>query len=364
MPRRRIAVDASRANASVKTGTEWHSHEVISAMARVEERSSLVLYDRAGSTFATLSQIDERRVIRLPRLWTHVGLSFAMLRDRPDALFVPSHVVPLVHPEASVVTIHDLGYRFEPGSHRRSARLMLEIATRWNARSAKRIIAISGQTRDDLCREYKVNPSSVTVVHSGLNHERFRPSSPEPVLGQLRLSQPYILFLSTVQPRKNLLRLVEAFEAIDRDDLSLVVAGRPGWLSVDIEERLSGGPKASRITRLGYVRDDLVPALYSGAEAFVLPSLYEGFGFGILEAMACGCPVVTSDRSSMPEVAGGAAILVDPTDVSSIRAGIERAMLPKERARLVDAGLRRAAAFTWDRTARETLAVIEQAMMR
>lgn len=362
MQRRRIAVDASRADSTIKTGTEWYSHELITALARLQERPPLVLYDRHGTSFAQLSHADERRVVRMPRLWTHLGLSSAMLRDRPDALFVPSHVVPVIHPNATVVTIHDLGYRFEPGSHPRSTRLMLDIATRWNTRATKHVIAISGQTRDDLVSEYGVRESKITVIYSGLNHQRFRPADASPVLDSQRLRQPYILFLSTVQPRKNLLRLIEAFEQIPRDDLQLVVAGKRGWLSHGMDERLSGSPARERIVRLGHVPDEQVPALYSGAAVFALPSLYEGFGLGILEAMACGCPVVTSNRSSMPEIAGDAAILVDPTDVTAIREGIERALQPHERARLVDVGMRRSAEFTWERTARETLSVIESSM--
>jgi glycosyltransferase involved in cell wall biosynthesis len=358
----RIAVDASRANTAARTGIEWYSVEVITALARIHDRPSLVLYDRHGANFAPLSPADERRAVGLPRLWTHVGLSAAMIRDRPDALFVPSHVIPAIHPRASVVTIHDLGYRFEPDAHPKRARSMLEISTRWNARMARHIIAISGQTRDDLVSEYGVVRSKISVIHSGVNHSRFRPVDPGPYLRSQNLRQPYVLFLSTVQPRKNLSRLVEAFEAINRADLSLVVAGKSGWLTDEIDARIANSPARQRIVRLGHVPDEHVPALYCGAAVFAMPSLYEGFGFGILEAMACGCPVVTSDRSSMPEVAGDAAILVNPIDVAAIRSGIERALVPQEAARITAAGLLRAAEFAWDETARNTLSVIESAM--
>jgi alpha-1,3-rhamnosyl/mannosyltransferase len=132
-------------------------------------------------------------------------------------------------------------------------------------------------------------------------------------------------------------------------------------MSTGIEERIRESPAASRIRRLGYVSDDDVPALYNGAEALVLPSLYEGFGMGILEAMASGCPVVVSDISSMPEVAGSAGVLVDPFDVDSIRDGIVRATSPQHRRRLIESGLKRAASFTWEATAAETMDVILRA---
>jgi glycosyltransferase involved in cell wall biosynthesis len=169
---------------------------------------------------------------------------------------------------------------------------------------------------------------------------------------------PFLFFLSTIQPRKNVERLVEAFEMLERDDLLLVIAGMSGWLSEPTERRISQSPRAGQIVRMGHVADDLVPALYNAAEAFVLPSLYEGFGMGVLEAMACGCPVVTSNGSSLPEVAGGAAILVNPRDPASIRDGIQAALAPRNRANLIASGLARAATFTWERCARESLATI------
>jgi len=175
------------------------------------------------------------------------------------------------------------------------------------------------------------------------------------------LRRPYLLFLSTVQPRKNVSRLIAAFEALDAPDLSLVVAGADGWLSDPINRRIASSTHAARIVRLGYVAEEHVPALYNGAEAFVLPSLYEGFGMGIIEAMACGCPVVTSSASSLPEIAGGAAIIVDPLSVESIRDGIALALDPDQRQRLRHAGLRRASQFTWERSAAQTLEAITHA---
>jgi len=288
-----------------------------------------------------------------------------MRRDRPAALFVPSHVIPLVHPATSVVTIHDLGYLAEPDAHPTRTRRMLDLTTRWNARVAKRIIAISSQTRDDLISAYRTPAERIVVVHSGVNPGRFR-VLPKPdvttVLYRLGIDRDYIFFLSTIQPRKNVVRLVEAFEHLDDPELLLVIGGTPGWMSEPIVHRIRASPAANRVRMIGRVADDDVPALYNGARAFTLPSLYEGFGMGVLEAMACGCPVVTSNRSSLPEVAGDAAVLVDPFDVASIRDGLSRAITEPDRSALVDAGLSRVAAFGWDTTAEQTLSVIRQAI--
>lgn len=360
-----IAVDASRAGATARTGTEWYSFELLRALIGLDDRPPLTLYHRSTPDAALDGPHVHHKLIRQRRLWTHVGLSRAMRRDKPPALFVPSHVVPGIHPPASVVTIHDLGYLAEPAAHPARTRRMLDLTTRWNARVARQIIAISGQTRDDLVEHYGTDPDKITVIHSGVDHARFRVLD-DPVVhkvtSRLGIDRPYIFFLSTVQPRKNLVRLIEAFEALDDADTLLVIAGASGWLSRAIEERIVGSFASERIRRLGTVADDDVPALYNGARVFALPSLYEGFGMGVLEAMACGCPVVTSNRSSLPEVAGDAAVLVDPFDVASIHDGIVQAISRSERERLVRAGLRRARQFEWRRTASETQTVIQRAM--
>lgn len=358
-----IAIDASRANARVRTGTEWYSYEVIRAMIALPDRPTLSLYHRSQPSPTLTGHRVRNTLITRRRLWTHLGLSSAMRRDRPPALFVPSHVIPVIRPGVSVVTIHDLGYLTEPDAHPPRTRQMLDLATRWNARAGRRIIAISQQTRDDLVLHYRVPPDKISVVHSGIDHDRFRvmnQSDIQSTLQRLRISQPYIFFLSTIQPRKNLDRLIEAFERLDADNLHLVIGGASGWLDQPIETRIRNSAAANRIQRLGFVHDDDVPALYNGAEVFALPSLYEGFGMGVLEAMACGCPVVTSNRSSLPEVAGNAAVLVDPHDVTSICDGLHLA-LSERRATLRASGFARAQQFSWKQTATLTLAAIKSA---
>lgn len=358
-----LAIDASRMIDGRRTGTEHYSVEIIRALSGIETRPALTLYSRddppTSRVVGTLKRSFGPR-----RLWTHIGLSRAMYIDKPDALFVPSHVIPLIHPDPTVVTVHDLGYLEEPESHPCRQRWMLDRTTRWNVRAARRIIAISGQTREDLVNRYGVHPGKVRVVHHGLDHDRFKPLPPDhstPVLQRHGITQPYLLFVSTIQPRKNVVKLIEAFEAIDDPELTLVIAGQSGWLSDPIERRVSEGPLSGRVKRVGYVSDEDLPALYSAAKAFALPSLYEGFGMGIVESMGCGTPVVTSNIPSLAEVAGGAALLVDPESVTSISEGIRNALQPASQDRLSRLGIERAATFTWERTAMATLDVIEEA---
>ena len=358
-----LAIDASRAITANRTGTENYSVEIINALLDLDANPRITLYTRKQSQ-ESWSDGVEVRAIGPTRLWTHLGLSRAMIRDKPEALFLPSHVIPFAHPRASVVTIHDLGYLHEPAAHTRRQRVMLDQTTRWNARVSAKVIAISAQTRDDLISHYRVDPSKIEVIHHGVSHDRFKPRSSESIERTLRkytIDRPYLLFVSTVQPRKNLDRLLDAFERLDLPGLTLAIAGKSGWMSEPVETRIRKQTGVGSVVRLGHIADDDLPALYAGADAFVLPSLFEGFGMGIIEAMACGTPVVTSNAGSMAEVAGPAAILVDPESVQSIADGIRQAREPDCASRLRAAGLAHAASFSWARAAERTLEVINEA---
>lgn len=360
----RLAIDASRSNPAQLSGTERYSHEIIRAIERIPNRPSITKYQRLPPTNKYEAQYVDTRVIDRTRLWTHIGLSEAMIRDRPDVLFIPSHVIPLIHPPVSVVTVHDLGYIHRRQSHPSRQIAQLELTTRWNAFAARRIIAISSQTKRDLIENYHVEPGRIDVIHHGVNWNFFRPLDPQVVkdrLVELGLARPYLLFVSTVQPRKNLERLVEAFEILNRDDLDLVIAGRIGWQAAPILRRIAFSKRTERIRVLGHVADEDLPILYNGAEAFTLPSLYEGFGMGVVEAMACGCAVVTSSVSSLPEVGGDAVEYVDPHDVESIVDGLRRVLDPTRRSELIRLGLERSREFSWERAAESTLCTLEQA---
>ncbi len=362
-----IAIDASRVSVAERTGTERYSYELLAALARLDRHRDYTLYTNGlPASLPPLGPNFRLRSLPLRRLWTHARLGPALLRDRPDLLFVPAHVVPLAHP-ASVVTLHDLGYLAFPEAHTARRRLELDLTTRWSLRAARRVIAISQATKDDLVRHYGADPTRIAVVHHGLS-AGFRPVEDPALLAVARarhgLPAPYLLYVGTLQPRKNLERLLEAFaRAIGTSDaargLTLAIAGRRGWLSAPIEARAKALGVAERVRFLGYLPDADLPALLSGATAFVFPSLYEGFGMPVLEAMACGAPVLTSNSSALPEVAGEAALLVDPRDTDAITAAIARLAADAPlRAELRARGLARAARFSWERCAQATLAVL------
>lgn len=360
-----IGVDASRSFVAQQTGTERYSRRIIEALIAAGSAHEFRLYVNQSQAPTPPRANARYRCIPFPRLWTHLRLSGELLRRPVDALFVPSHVIPPVHPRASVVTIHDLGYLHEPEAHTAGARRYLDLSTRWSAWAARRVIAISAATRDDLVRHYRVPPEKIRVIPHGIE-EAFRPLPSEEVdrvRADLGLDRPYILFVGTLQPRKNIPRLIAAFDrlASSDPDLTLVLAGKRGWLAETIDVALAASPHRDRIRLLGHLPDDALPALYNGASVLALPSLYEGFGLPALEAMACGTPAVVSDRGSLPEVVGEAGIVVDPLDVAAIAAGLERALDPTTREQRREAGLRHVAGFRWDVAGMRTLGVIEEA---
>jgi glycosyltransferase involved in cell wall biosynthesis len=294
-----------------------------------------------------------------PRLWTHLRLSFELLRQWPDVLFVPSHVVPLVHPAATVVTIHDLGYLRYRLAYPAAAWVYLLVSTLWSARAARQVVVDSWATRRDLVRHAGLDPRRVHVVHLGVE-PRFRPFEAAELgsaLGRLGLEPGYLLFVGTLQPRKNLPRLLRAYELASREAAlpPLIVAGGLGHRAAELR-----WPDGAR--HLGYAAPSDLPALYAGASAFVFPSLFEGFGLPLLEAMACGTPVLAGANSSMPEVVADAGLLVDAANDRAIADTLLRLCTnPDLRATLRQRGLARAAQFTWERAARETLSVLERA---
>jgi glycosyltransferase involved in cell wall biosynthesis len=363
----RIGIDASRTVVAQRTGTERYSLELIRALLALPTAHRYLLYFNqpppAGLLPATGNWTE--RSLPLPRLWSHLSLSRAVAVDQPDLLFVPAHVLPLGAPARSVVTVHDLGFRFFPRAHPPLAWLYLELSTRWAARQATRIIAISESTRRDLVALYGVREERVRVVYEAAD-ATFKPTHDPAVVQRHGLSPgQYLLAVGTLQPRKNLSGLLRGFrlyaDGVD-EPMPLALVGRPGWGVSALEREVRRLGLERLVRRLGYVSDDELPALYSGAFAYLQPSLYEGFGLTVLEAMACGTPVIVSSSSSLPEVVGGTGLQIDsrspPAFAGAIRELIER---PALRAELARTGRQRASSFSGERCARETLTVLEEA---
>ena len=370
-----IGIDASRATAAQRTGTETYSLHLIRELLALGKGHRFRLYFNQPPAPGLFPDASEMRVMPFARLWTHARLSREMRTAAPDLLFVPSHVLPLLHPERCVVTIHDLGFYYYPEAHTLSQNLYLRWSTRYNARIATRVIADSVATRNDLLRYYRVPGERIEVVYPGRD-EALGPVRDPEVLQDVRarhgLSEPYLLYVGTLHPRKNLVRLVQAFSAFTKAmaagpakpkaEPQLVLAGQKGWLYEEILNQVRKLDLVDRVVFTGYVPDADLPAVLSGAVAFVFPSLYEGFGLPVLEAMACGTPVICSNVSSLPEVAGEAALQVDPLDVEALAEAIHWVISDAGlRATLVERGYEQVQRFSWQRCASQVLQVLEDA---
>jgi glycosyltransferase involved in cell wall biosynthesis len=360
-----VGVDASRAFVPCPTGTETYAARVIWHLARGPHR--LRLYLRAPAARA-LPPDAEVRLMPWPRLWTHTRLAAEVRLHPPDVLFVPAHVLPLGVRVPTVVTVHDLGHRAYPEAHTWSQRAYLEWSARRHARLATRLVADSWATRDDLVRAYGVQADRIQVAPLGVD-EDMRPADDRAVAAARAAAgvaegRRYLLHVGTLQPRKNLTRLVEAWAlaAPRYPDTDLVLAGKAGWGSLDLDALAREAGLSARVRTSGYVPRRHLAGLYSGAVALVHPSLYEGFGLTLVEAMACGTPVVASRCSSLPEVVGQAGVLFDPEDVAEMGRVLDAVLGDAAlRRQLSAAGRQRSALFTWERCAAQVVSAIEAA---
>lgn len=361
----KIAFDASDLCTGRADGTTRYTRELVSRLPRLDSQSAWNFYGPCVAPQDTPN--ISWHGSPFPAAWTQVRFPLELLRDRPDVLFVPIQQLPILRPwnTKTVAVIHDLAFHMYPEQFRYKDWLLLHTFTAQVAREADAIIAVSKATQEDIATYYG-REKDVHVIYHGIDHGRFRvPSSEEKAAGKLAIqkaypaiTKPYILYVGQIQPRKNIARLVEAFEMLKEQGIQLVIAGGHGWHQQPILDRIASSSKKDSIVVTGAVADELLPALYSNAEAFVLPSLQEGFGIPILEAAACGVPVVTSNRSSMKELAQDAFVLVDPEQASSIAQGISHALHNTQE--LSTKSIARAKEFSWDTTAKQTLEVIKE----
>ncbi len=373
-----IGIDASRALGGQVTGTERYSREIIRHLLLLpnagEQRWRLyVPQPPAPDCFPDLPGV-EICVLPARRLWTHRALAAEIVRRPPDVLFVPAHVIPLLPPPLlppSVVTLHDVGYRYFPEAHTRAQRLYLDLSTRWSARVARRIIAPSRFTATDLARFYGVAAAKIRVIHEAAEAGRKTEDEGRSEKSAIHHSpftiyhSSYALYLGTIQPRKNLARLIEAYGKVVAQHgvkWDLVLAGKRGWLSDELYAAAARHGVAERVHFSGYVPDADVEALWNNALFFAFPSLFEGFGLPVLEAQQRGVPVMCANNSALPEVAGNAALLVDPRDVDALADAMLRLSQDEAlRQKLIAAGYENVKRFSWEKAARETLAVLEKA---
>ncbi|MDM8530669.1 glycosyltransferase family 1 protein [Anaerolineales bacterium HSG25] len=370
-----IGIDASRAAKAKRTGTETYSLELIKQFARLASPTTrLRLYTPHAPQHNDWpdSPHVETRIIPWPRLWTHLRLAAELHQAPPDLLFVPAHVLPLFCPVPAVVTVHDLGYRFYPSAHKRFSRWYLDWTTRRHSRVASHVIADSEATKSDLIQIYQADSKRITVAHLGRDETLTRiddRAEVETVKNRYKIEGDYLLYIGTLQPRKNLLRLLDAFSSVTRAlenrQIKLVLAGGQGWLYNEIFSRTQQLRLTEQVIFTGYIAEADKATLLSDAVAYLFPSLYEGFGLPVLEAMSCGTPVLTSCTSSLPEVAGDAALLVDPHNTQSIAVGLMALLTnPMLRERLSEHGFQQIQKFSWSTTAKQIWQVFMTIVIR
>jgi len=368
----KIAVNAADLDHSRIDGTRIYIQNLLKNFGRLAKDDRFLIYhkDKFNSQL-TFPHFDSYEIKKLQKFswWTQTRFAWEILRARPEILFMPMHSLPVFRPRKTktVVTIHDLAFKFFPDHFPKKDLRRLNFFTDYAVKHADKLIAISNSTKADILKLYpKISEEKIKVIYHGYDKELFRSNISKDEIKKINSkfnpakagqNTRYIIYVGTIQPRKNIETLLEAFEILRHDekykDLGLVIAGSPGWLAEPIVEKIKKTPGA---VMTGKFETCDLPALLAGAEIFVLPSLYEGFGLPVIEAMACGTPVIAADNSSLGEIAGDATLLFESKNATQL-AHLMRQVLEDENLRddLRKKGLERAKNFSWEKCAQETL---------
>jgi len=372
-----IGIDASRAFVKTKTGIEEYAYRVIKHLRDCIGDQPVILYldPRVNEKKFIDFELPENwkvKFLRTPIFWTQARLSLEMLFRPVDVLFVPAHTVPLIHPRNTIVTIHGLEYEFCPKAYSLFERLYMRWSIRKSCRWAKRVIAVSENTKQDLMRLYRVPEGKIEVIYEGISSEisnfQFPISNkiPNPKYQNSKyeiLNTKYLLFIGRLEERKNIVGIIKAFEILKEKykiPHKLVLAGKFGFGAESIKNKIENSQYREDIILPGYVSDEEKFELLKNAEVFLFPTFYEGFGLPILEAQSVGTPVVTSNISSMPEVTGGSAILVDPKDTNAIAEAVQKLISDESHKNdIIEKGLENVKRFSWEKCAREVSDIIK-----
>lgn len=355
-----IGIDGNEANIEKRVGIGEYAFELLEQFERFtihDIRFTIYLKNKPLAHMPKERDGWRYKIIGPRKMWTQFALPFDLFfsHRKPDVFFTPSHYAPRFSPVKTVISIMDLSYIKFPELFNKDDLYQLKNWTKYSAQKASKIFTISNASRDDIIKEYKLNSDNVVVTYPGIKMETQNSKS------KLNINGKYVLFVGTLQPRKNITRLIEAFAKLKEKDVSLVIVGKKGW---QYEEILSAPRKfgvGDRVRFLDFVSGADLPSLYKNALCFALPSLYEGFGLPVLEAMKYGCPVVTSNVSSLPEAGGDAALYFNPEDIDDIAKTLESVIQnPELRKELIKKGYEQIKKFSWEKTAKETLRVLEE----
>ena len=366
----KVAIDARKLH---DFGIGTYIRNLLRHLARIDRESEFVLLtaeadlgvaEALGPNFRTVLEPSPNYSIR-----EQIHVPWVLRRERPDVFHAPHYILPTAVGCRSVVTIHDCIHLMFPQYLPDRAAYAYARGSMWNAvRKADRILTVSEASKRDILRFFNVPPGKIEVVPNAID-ERFWNVPTEEEIASVReryqLAHRYVLYVGNIKPHKNLVRLIEAFSGLRQlegfDDVKLLIIGDQISKLPALRRAVHSHKLHKQVRFLGYLSDDSLAILYSLASVFVFPSLYEGFGLPPLEAMACGAPVVTSNVSSLPEVTGDAAVLVDPENVESIVDGMRRVLSDPELAQeMRKKGLVRAREFSWERSVARTHDIYRQ----
>lgn len=373
----KIGIDGSRAFIKNRTGIEEYSYRVIKNLRNElgENQACLpvrqvVLYIRKKQEIDfELPKNWKVKMICFPRFWTQLGLSLEMLLHPVDTLFVPAHTVPIIHPKKTVVVVHGLEYEFCPRAYSFWERIYMRVSIKNSCVWASEIISVSNNTKKDLIELYGIAEEKIKVIYEGydsyqssiISHQKIKTSA-EKDDRLLMTDDNFLLFVGRIEERKNISNIIKAFEILKEKyqiPHSLLLAGKPGHNYEDIKYEIANFKFKNEIQELGFVSDEEKFELMKKAAVFVFPTLYEGFGIPVLEAQSVGLPVVASGNSSIPEVAGDSALLVDPLSPDDIAEGIYSLLSNKAlNDDIIKKGLENVKRFSWDKCAKEISKII------
>jgi glycosyltransferase involved in cell wall biosynthesis len=363
----RIGIDI-RSLVFTRAGINRYTENLIRSLLEIDVANEYALFSNTKSCYDWSSYSNAQEVIvRLPhfgriteKIWEEILLPPNL--KRMDVFHSPRYMLPKKKPCKFVVTVHDLAFKKLPHIFVKRTVKYFSNLLEDSIQKADKIIAVSHNTKEDLLRLFNVRDDKVEVIYEGVN-ENYKVTTDCETLEHARskysLPEKFILYVGTIEPRKNLVGLIKAFHKLKEKkaiEHRLVIAGGKGWLYNDVFEAVERLGLTQDIIFTGYVEESELPTLYNLSDLFVYPTLYEGFGLPVLEAMACGVPVICSEVSSLPEVAGNAAIVVNPYDSDEIAEAIAHILENSSlKDTLIEKGIRRASMFTWQETARETL---------
>lgn len=360
-----IGIDASRANKEIKTGVEWYSYHLIENLKKIDTENHYFLYseEKLKNDLVNLPLNWQSKVLSWPLkfIWTQIRLSWEMFINPPDLLFIPSHVIPLIHPKKVVTTIHDLGFKRFPEAYSFFQRWYQDFSVKFALKHATKIIVPSEFTKKELMEIYQADPKKLIVIHLAYNAEIFssddNPEKSAKILGKYNIKKPYLLYVGRLENKKNISFLIDVFENLSlKENSQLVLVGNGGYGYEKIKDKIKKSKFKDRIIQLPWINEEELAILYREARVFVFPSLYEGFGIPLLEAMTTSTPIVASNIASIPEIVKDAALMPRLNDLKNFTDQIKKAWEDENlRNELKNRGLERIKSFNWEKTSQETL---------